>query len=127
MPTPTYLEAVVQGKCPRCRKGNIFTYALSERFFLFNKMNTTCPNCEVRLEPEPGFYQGAMYIGYGITMLVIILVSLVLYLAGQSSEWVYTGTVIGIMILLIPVNYRYSRILYLYFFGGIDFDKRYSR
>lgn len=127
MPALSYLEAVVQGKCPRCRKGNMFMYSLKERFFLFNKMNTACPNCEVRLEPEPGFYQGAMYVGYGITMSVIILVSIVLYLAGQSSEWVYTGAVIGIMILLIPFNYRYSRILYLYFFGGIGFDQRYSR
>ena len=128
MPTPSYAAALTQGKCPCCRKGNIFTYSLGERLFQFNKMNETCPHCGVRLEPEPGFYQGAMYVGYGITMVIVILVSIILYFfAGHPSEWVYIGTVIGAMVLLVPLNYRYSRIIYLYFFGGISFDQRYSQ
>ena len=90
-------------------------------------MNETCPHCEVRLEPEPGFYQGAMYVGYGITVMCILVVSFVLYFAGHPPAWVYTTTVIGVMILLIPFNYRYSRILYLYFFGGIGFDSSYGQ
>jgi hypothetical protein len=78
------------------------------------------------LEPEPGFYQGAMYVGYAITIAVIVLVSVTLYLAGHPSEWVYIGCVVTVMILLIPLNYRYSRILYLHFFGGIQFDPNYA-
>lgn len=89
-------------------------------------MNHTCPHCEVRLEPEPGFYQGAMYVGYGFTIAVIIILSLILYLAGNPSEWVYIGTIIFVMILLIPLNYRYSRIVYLYLFGGIRHDPKFS-
>jgi len=127
MPALSYRAALLRGKCPRCRKGNIFTYPLREQVFQFNKMNETCPQCEVRLEPEPGFYQGAMYIGYGITIVFIVLISIILYVAGHPSEWVYIGTVIAVMILLIPLNYRYSRILYLYFFGGIRFDSRYTQ
>ena len=127
MPTLSYLAALLQGKCPRCRKGDIFTYPIGDHFFQFNKMNETCPHCEVRLEPEPGFYQGAMYVGYGITILVIILVSLILYLVGRPAALVYTVTVIGTMILLIPFNYRYSRIIYLYLFGGIGFDSSYGQ
>jgi hypothetical protein len=68
-----------------------------------------------------------MYIGYGFTMAVTILVSLVLYLSGDFSEWVYIGAVIGLMVLLIPLNYRYSRIVYLYAFGGIKYDPTMSR
>lgn len=90
---------------------------------LFNVMNRTCPTCGVYLEPEPGFYQGAMYVGYAFTVAVIVLVSLILYfLAGNPSEWIYIGAIIGIMMLLVPLNYRYSRIVYLYMFGGIKFD-----
>lgn len=127
MPTVSYPAALLQGKCPRCRQGDIFTYPLTEYFFRFNKVNETCLHCEVRLEPEPGFYQGAMYIGYGFTVFLIILISTILYFAGHPSEWVYTGTVIAVMVLLIPINYRYSRILYLHFFGGIRFDSRYTQ
>ena len=127
MPTLSFPAALLHGKCPQCRKGDMFKYPLRTRLFQFNRMNETCPHCGVRLEPEPGFYQGAMYVGYAITIACIVIVSAILYLAGHPSEWVYIGTVIGFMILLIPVNYRYSRILYLHFFGGIRFDPRYSQ
>lgn len=89
----------------------------------FYKMHETCPHCGRRLEPEPGFYQGAMYVGYGFTVAVILVISLILYfLVDPASEWVYIGTVIGVMILLVPVNYRFSRIVYLYSFGGIKYE-----
>lgn len=84
-------------------------------------MHEHCPNCGVRLEPEPGFYQGAMYVGYGFTVAILAVVGLGLYFTFDPSEWVYIGTVIAITILLAPLNYRYSRILYLYMFGGIRY------
>lgn len=120
MPERTSLEALVQGKCPKCRQGNIFTYPVT-RIAQFNKMNHTCPHCGVRLEPEPGFYQGAMYVGYGITVACIVAISLILYIFGNPSEWVYIGIIIAFMVLIAPLNYRYSRIIYLYLFGGLKY------
>jgi uncharacterized protein (DUF983 family) len=94
----------------------------------FNKMNEVCPECGVRLEPEPGFYQGAMYVGYAFTLAVMLITGLALYLMlDNPSDWVYILTVIGIMILLVPLNYRYSRIVYLYSFGGIKYDASWSK
>lgn len=85
-------------------------------------MNETCPHCGAMLQPEPGFYQGAMYVGYGFTVAIIVAISLILYLVGNPSEWVYIGTIILVAILVAPLNYRYSRCVYLYLFGGIKFD-----
>ena len=119
------MAALMQGRCPRCREGQMFSYG-AYNLAKFNKMNDVCPHCGVRLEPEPGFYQGAMYVGYGITIACIMMVGVILFLLGDPSEWVYIFTVIGIMILIIPLNYRYSRILYLYFFGGIKYNARRS-
>ncbi len=115
-------KALLLGKCPRCHTGDIFKYPVLGHLTQFNQMNASCLHCEVRLEPEPGFYQGAMYVGYGFTMLCIILVSVVLYSIGYYSEWVYVGVVVGLLVVFIPLNYRYSRIVYLYLFGGIKFD-----
>lgn len=89
-------------------------------------MNDRCPHCDVRLQPEPGFYQGAMYVSYAFTVAVIALVGLVLYLAGNPSEWTYIGTSIGVMLLLVPFNYRFSRIIYLYAFGGLKYNPQLS-
>lgn len=96
----------------------MFVYPL-RRISRFNVMHDICPHCGVRLEPEPGFYQGAMYVGYGITIGCIVAISFILYVLGISSEWVYIGTIIAFMFLVAPLNYRYSRIIYLYLFGGL--------
>jgi uncharacterized protein (DUF983 family) len=117
------MEALIQGKCPVCRQGDIFAYPL-KRISKFNVMNNSCPNCGVRLEPEPGFYQGAMYVSYGFTVAFIAIISLLLYLLGNPSEWTYIIIIISVMILLVPLNYRYSRIIYLYLFGGLKYKAK---
>lgn len=122
----SYSKALLQGKCPRCRKGSMFTFPVT-RLSKFNVMNEHCPHCSVRLEPEPGYYQGAMYVGYGITVAFITLIGLLLYALRVQSEWVYIGVVISFMVLIAPLNYRYSRIIYLYLFGGIQYDSRYAQ
>jgi hypothetical protein len=90
-------------------------------------MNNECPYCGVRLEPEPGFYQGAMYVGYGFTVGFILVIGLILYFLADPADWVYIATIIGFMILFAPLNYRYSRILYLHFFGGIKYNPHLSQ
>lgn len=85
-------------------------------------MNARCPHCDVMLQPEPGFYQGAMYVSYAFAVALIVTIGIVLYIAGDPPEWVYITAIIALTILLAPVNYRASRILYLHLFGGIKFD-----
>ncbi|HMG92438.1 MAG TPA: DUF983 domain-containing protein [Chryseolinea sp.] len=126
MPKRSYMSALLQGKCPQCREGDIFKYPVT-KLSKFNVMNEKCPYCGVGLEPEPGFYQGAMYVGYAFTIAVIVIVGLVLYYLGDPSEWVYIGIVITLMLLLSPLNYRYSRILYLTFFGGLKYNPSLSQ
>lgn len=126
MQARSYQMALLLGKCPRCRQGDIFTHPL-RRISKFNVMNKSCPYCGAMLEPEPGFYQGAMYVGYGITIAALILISLILYTLGNPSEWVYISVTIGVIIMLAPLNYRYSRILYLYMFGGIKYNPHLSQ
>ncbi len=119
-------KALLQGKCPHCHQGNLFMFPATN-VLKFAIMNEKCPHCDVQLEPEPGFYQGAMYVGYGITVAMITLIGLILYFLGDPSEWVYIGVVMACMVLIAPLNYRYSRIIYLYLFGGIKFDSRYAQ
>lgn len=84
-------------------------------------MNEACPHCGVRLEPEPGFYQGAMYVGYALSVAVTVAVFVLVYLFNISSMWTPVLLVAIIMVLLVPINYRYSRTVYLYLFGGITY------
>ena len=49
-------------KCPRCGEGQMFSG-------LF-KMCTECGNCRFRFEREAGYFVGAMYINYGVTVFI---------------------------------------------------------
>ncbi|HLT73859.1 MAG TPA: DUF983 domain-containing protein [Ohtaekwangia sp.] len=114
----TSLEALVKGKCPRCRQGDIFQYSAAN-LRRFSIMHNECPHCGVRLEPEPGFYQGAMYVSYGFTVGILTILAVLFYQFTDMSEWLMIGIIIGVLFLLAPLNYRYSRIVYLYLFGGL--------
>ncbi len=94
----------------------------------FMKMNAVCPHCGVMLQPEPGFYQGAMYVQYAFIVPIFLIIGLsIYYFAEPVSDWVYVGATIGAVLLLAPLNYRYSRIVYLYAFGGIKYDPELSK
>lgn len=116
----------MHGKCPRCRQGDMFVYPVS-RVTRFYKMHDQCPVCGISLTPEPGFYQGAMYVGYAFTIAILVVTSIILYMLGDPSHWVYVITYVSLMLLLAPMNYRWSRVIYLYLFGGIKFDPNQAR
>ena len=112
-------KAIWQGRCPRCREGYIFKYPLRQ-FTRFSDMNQSCDKCEVSFEPEPGFYFGSLYVSYAFTIAIFAAVSAILYYTINPPEWVYITSVIASAVLFIPVSFRYSRILFLYWFGGLQ-------
>jgi uncharacterized protein (DUF983 family) len=114
------VSALLHAKCPKCRQGDMFVHSLTN-IARFNQMHQTCPVCSERLEPEPGFYQGAMYVGYALSVAVTAFVFILVFVFNIESMWLPVIIVAAIMVLLIPVNYRYSRVLYLYMFGGIQY------
>lgn len=117
------MSALLHAKCPKCRQGDMFVHSLTN-ITKFNQMHKTCPVCSERLEPEPGFYQGAMYVGYALSVAVTAFVFILVFVLDIESMWLPVIIVAAIMVLLIPVNYRYSRVLYLYMFGGIQYSPK---
>ena len=84
----------------------------------FAEMHANCPACGVSLTPEPGFYFGALYVSYAFTVALMVATWLVLYLFAQPPDWVYGTALVVSCILFIPFSFRYSRVLFLYWFGG---------
>ncbi len=112
------VKGVWQGKCPRCGEGEIFTYPLS-MLSKFSMMNRSCSKCHAAFEPEPGFYFGALYVSYAFNIALLIGTWLFLYYFFDPAQWVYMVALIGASIVFIPISFRYSRILFLYWFGGL--------
>lgn len=122
-----HLKAGLKLKCPRCHQGPMFSHsALNLR--KFDQMPENCPVCGFRYEIELGFYWGAMYMSYGLSVFIVFLVGISLYfLANDPPTWVYLTTVATIVVLFTPVLFRYARVMMLYFFGSVSFDPKYKR
>ncbi len=114
-------HAMLNGLCPQCRTGKIFAYPFSN-LTKFDQMHEKCPNCGLRYEIEPGYFIGAMYVSYAVSGGVALVLSFALYfLAGDPPGWVYATVVIIAMILIVPMNFRASRVVWLYYVAGIQY------
>jgi uncharacterized protein (DUF983 family) len=113
--------AMLQGKCPKCREGDIFPNSK----FSYRKLtvvNERCPNCNAVLIPEPDFFYGAMYISYAFSVALVINVMIILnWLFDDPEVMVYITTVLVANVVLLPLMLRYSKILYLYGVGKLKY------
>lgn len=126
MENDSTLKAILNAKCPRCHVGDIFTYP-HKKIHKFSDTNKYCPHCNVLFEREPGFFIGAMYVSYVFTVAILLGTSFVLYfIFNDPAYWIYVLTVCFLVFLFIPYNFRYSRVLYLYAFGGIRYNPHYK-
>lgn len=116
------LQAVFQAKCPRCRKGDIFTdSALNLKSF--GRTNEFCPVCNLQFEQEPGFFYGAMYVSYGLSVAIFLVTVFILYVFfNDPSLETYIISVTVVAFILYPLTFRYSRVIFLYLFGGVRYD-----
>jgi hypothetical protein len=64
-----------------------------------------------------------MYIGYAISVATIITTFFAVYfLLKNPPVETYLSIIIPIIFLMMPLNFRYSRTLMLYLFGGIKYS-----
>ncbi|KAA6435945.1 DUF983 domain-containing protein [Rufibacter glacialis] len=91
-------------------------------------MPEKCSECGFRFEIELGFYWGAMYMSYGLSVVIVFLVGISLYfLANDPPTWVYLTAVASVIVVFTPVLFRYARVMMLYFFGSVSFDPSFRR
>jgi len=119
-------EAMLLCKCPRCRIGNVFygnPYALKKQ-----RSNQVCSHCGLYFEIEPGYFYISMYISYAFSVMEVLAAAFLVYMFTKSeSPWFYSGLLIPLIVLLSPINYRYSRIFLLYFFSpNIKYNPKYK-
>jgi uncharacterized protein (DUF983 family) len=122
---PGYLNAIINGKCPRCRKGYLFKRPFWD-LMGYAKTHSHCTHCGIKYEVEPGFFWGAMYVSYAINSAIFIAsyVALVILVGNPSMELTLI-VVLSVVLGTQPLIFRYSRILMLHWFSQISFIKAY--
>lgn len=125
----TYLYSVLNNKCPRCRKGNIFSSGNAYKLGEFTSMNEHCPVCNQPTEIEVGFYYGTGYVSYALTVAfsVATLVAwwvLIGFSLDDNRFFWWMGTNAVLMIVMQPLFMRLSRSIWLSWF--VKYDKNWK-
>ena len=117
---PSLLPSLLQCKCPRCRRGDMFEKK-SAYTVGFMKMNERCAVCGQPMDLEPGFYYGTIMISYALSVFICIVTFVAYWLSiGFSLEdnrffWWIGGNAV-LLIALQPVLMRISRSFWLGYF-----------
>ncbi len=123
-------KGLTTAKCPRCRVGNVFTgntYSIKGQ-----KMNEHCPNCDFKFEREPGYFYVAMFASYALNVAEIISACVAGYILGleltEENLWYYIIVLTTTSVVFAPFNYRYSRMILLYWLSpGLNYDPKRAR
>jgi len=91
-------------------------------------MHEHCPVCNLRYEIEPGFFWAAMYVSYTFNVLELVITGVfAAQFLGEKEIWWLIAAVLSPIFILMPFNFRYSRVMLLYFLSPIKFDKSYQK
>lgn len=116
------LYSIVYSKCPKCNVGDLYEDNHPYHLSKLGKMNKSCDCCGQKYEPETGFYYGAMYVSYGLSILLMFIPAGIMNFVFDASFTVQIATIIGIYIFTFPLLFRWSRNIWLSMFVRFDPD-----
>lgn len=111
------LLGILKCKCPKCEKGDVFSYKGNAFLIKAPIMKNKCDVCGHVFSKEVGFFWGAAYVSYGITVAEGILIFIL-------SQFIFEETfdlriiliIVPAILLLSPFNFRLSRMIWMYMF-----------
>lgn len=119
------LKRVLTNSCPKCGEGKLFTHSNPYIFKTIGEMHKECPVCKEDFQREPGFYFGAAYVSYALTVALWVAVLVALYtfcalgfyeFGFLSHPTLFLTAGVTTLIVLLPMIYRLSRSIWLAFF-----------
>lgn len=127
MKESTIVSGILNGKCPKCREGKMFpenTLYTTK----FMKMNDHCSACSQPFMPEPGYYFGAMFISYAINAAFFIALWIGMnFVMEDISLTAMIIALLAVILGLLPVTFRLSRILWIYIFVKYEHRDRVTK
>lgn len=120
----TKLYSIFKGKCPVCHEGKVFTDKRVYSFKKFDKMEERCSHCGHKYEMETGFFYGAMYVAYAVSVAFSVAAFVSTYLLfPETPYWAYIIIVVATLLGLAPVTFRAGRLIWINLFSSYDPSK----
>src|ERR1700753_3123859 len=108
--------SILNNKCPRCHEGSFFETNNPYDLKKFARMNSNCPVCHEDFKRETGFYFGSAYVSYALTVGFGIALYLLLCTWSKMETLPFLIMFTTLLIFLMPICYRYSRIIWIHLF-----------
>ncbi len=109
------LYSVLNNKCPQCQEGRFFQNRMTLNLKKNLKIDNNCESCGLKYMIEPSFFYGAMYVSYALTVGLAIAIFIISYALGLGLIGSFIAIFV-ILIALIPITMRISRLLYINMF-----------
>lgn len=126
------LYSILAFKCPKCHEGDLFEEKNAYKFKSLINMPNHCPKCEENYLREPGFYFGAAYVSYALTIALFVAVYVALT-TFNALGWIEYGltthpgtlliTLFTLLIVFLPLIARLSRSIWINMFVKYDPSK----
>jgi uncharacterized protein (DUF983 family) len=113
------ISAIWRQLCPRCRQGSIFAVPLWRGPLT---MHERCPVCGLKFDREPGYFLGALYFSYALSIPPGLALALLIW---RFSNWSFNAVMFGAFLAylpLVPFVSRLSRVLWIYMDRHFDPD-----
>jgi uncharacterized protein (DUF983 family) len=116
------LFSIVAMKCPRCRVGDQFRTPFSK--LKIYDMHEHCPHCGLKYEQEPGFWWGAMYIGYALSSGALLITGLLCLAVFRLPLWQTYLIILVVFLFGFLYNARLSRSIWLHLYNDYEPDRK---
>src|SRR3954447_5131647 len=114
------VKAILRELCPRCKRGRIFRGPLWRSYLA---MYERCPECGLKYEREPGYFLGAMYFSYLLSIPPVLVLVLLVW---RLTPWRFGLVLVAAFVAYLPVAplvTRFARVLWLYMDRYFDPDQ----
>lgn len=110
------IYSIFYSKCPKCNLDDLYLDNNMYHLKKLGDMKKQCVYCDQPYEPETGFYYGAMYVSYGLSIMAMFIPAYTLYLLFDIGFPTLLAIVIAIYIGFFPIFFRLSRNIWLNIF-----------
>ncbi|MNK01388.1 hypothetical protein D3C87_191860 [compost metagenome] len=116
------LYSIFTGCCPRCHEESMYLDKNPYNLGNIYKMHDKCSHCGQLYKIEPSFFYGAMYVSYALGVAIGVAAFIISYVFIGWGLKESFFVIVAALIVLMPINMRLSRNIWINFFVSYKKD-----
>jgi uncharacterized protein (DUF983 family) len=118
------IYAMITGCSPKCHKESMYLDANPFNIMKIYAMHEKCSHCKLVYQIEPSFFFGAMFVSYGLGVLIGIFTFLLSYFVFHADLKTSFIAIVVALILCNTLIMRWSRNIWINIF--VHYDKNWA-